>query len=321
MKSKAHIFLAVLALLAVVYVLDGVDIPAQSRVMRELTNAGHAPLFGVLSIAMLILSRSILVKIKKPVQHYVIAGVASLLIGVATEVGQILTPRDASLLDMLYNTVGIVSFLACWVTFDGKMRGYVVLESPTKRNLIRLTSILIFATAFLSFGTVALAHAHRRAQFPMICDFDSVWDKSFVLGSHAVIEFQAPPDKWSSNLSNGVCFWKTEPDQLSAVTIQYPYPIWTGYGSLVIEIFSQLSSQTTVSLRVNDVRHNFELSDRYNTELVVTPGPNRFSIPIADIENAPTDRLMDLTSIASIIIFAPPSRSSQTLFLDNIGLE
>ncbi|MGB5137930.1 MAG: hypothetical protein WBP29_05310, partial [Candidatus Zixiibacteriota bacterium] len=60
MRRKLPFILSIIVLIGVVYVLDGINIPTQSRLWREVTNAGHAPLFGVLSIAMLVFANSLM---------------------------------------------------------------------------------------------------------------------------------------------------------------------------------------------------------------------------------------------------------------------
>jgi hypothetical protein len=270
---------------------------------------------------MLVLSRALLPRVPCPILHYVLSGCASAVVGGGTEFIQYFTPREASLLDMLYNVIGIVSFLGCAVTFDLALRHHAPLRTLFRRNLLRLACLIVFATAFLSFGTVALAHAHREAQFPVICDFETIWDRSFIISSGGKIEFTPPPSAWSANHSHGVCCWSVKKGQGAAITVQYPYPVWSGYRNFLIDIFSAQVTENKVFLRINDIRHNFKYSDRFNTTLLIQPGPNHFTIPLTEVETAPAGRVMDMTGIANIIIFVDSGTPELTLFLDNIRLE
>lgn len=301
--------------------MDGVNLPAQSRLWREFTNAGHAPLFGVLSVAVLVLSRSWITRWRRPIHHYYFSAVATSLTGLFTEVVQYFTPRDASGLDMIYNLAGILSFLLIAATFDKNLRSVTLFRMTRSRVVARLVAVVLFSTAFISFSTIALAHAHRKVQFPVILDFESWLDKSFLLTSYAQIDFVSPPPEWTTNLSSRVAKWTITPDRLSAVTVQYPNPIWTGYKYLYLEIFSTLAQPVPITLRVNDVQHNFDSADRFNTTVEIQPGANLLTIPLTDIENAPHGRKMDMSSIASIILFTSISTDKQMLFLDNIQLK
>ena len=320
MKSKAGVVLSIAVLVGVVYILDGVNLPAQSRLWREFTNAGHAPLFGVLSIAMLALSRSWLPRQTAPFFHYCAATCVSVFIGAVTEFVQTFTPRDASVLDLIYNIIGITSFLACAATFDVDFREWLVLRSRAGRNLVRVMAVLLFSIAFIPFVTIVLAHVHRKAQFPVIIDFESILDRSFLATSEADLDLVEPPPQWSEDSSAHVGKWNMAPGHLSAVTVQYPYPTWEGFELLQIDLFSTLQEPLSVTLRVDDVQHNFEFNDRFNAELTINPGLNHVKIPLADIKNAPLGRQMDMSSIASIILFAPASEERRFLYLDNIAL-
>ncbi|MGB5106385.1 MAG: VanZ family protein [Candidatus Zixiibacteriota bacterium] len=321
MRRKLPFILSIIVLIGVVYVLDGINIPTQSRLWREVTNAGHAPLFGVLSIAMLVFANSLMRRSTEPFHYYLAAGIVSSFLGALTEFIQYFTPRDASVLDMIYNELGITAFLLLAATFDSRMQKYPSFRNFAGRNVIRATALIILAGAFISFATIALAHAHRKVQFPVICDFDSYLDRNFVVGANARIEFVDPPISWAGNKSPGAAKWSSDGKRLSAFTIQYPYPIWTGYQKFSLEIFSEAEKELLVFLRINDVSHNFEFDDRYNKELTIAPGVNRFVIPILEIEETPGGRQMDLTSIASIILFTSGGQEPHAIFVDNIRLE
>lgn len=321
MPNRRSVILSVLVLIVGVYVLDGVNLPAQSRLWREFTNAGHAPLFGVLSIAVLVLSRTWITRLKLPIHHYYLSATATSVTGFLTEVVQYFTPRDASALDMVYNLIGIFSFLLIAASFDKNLWAVPLFRVSRSRAVVRLLAVILFSTAFISFGTIAMAHAHRKVQFPVILDFESWLDKSFLETSFARVDFVSPPEEWASNMSSRVAKWTITPNRLSTVTIQYPNPIWTGYNNLYLEIFSTLAQPMPITLRVNDVQHNFELTDRFNTTIEIQPGANPVTIPLSQIESAPQGRKMDMSSIANIILFTSVTAKGQTLFIDNIQLE
>lgn len=321
MQSRTATLLAILALLTGVYLLDGIELPVQSRLGREFTNAGHAPLFGVLSIAVLILSKAWIARWRRPISYYLFAGTITAVLGFATELVQYFTPRDASALDMVYNLAGIVSFLLIAATFDQGLRNLAPFRRLSNRNLTRLGSIAILSSAFIVFAVIALSHARRRAQFPVLLDFESFLDKSFLETSNSEMEFVEAPQPWRDITGSRVCQWIIQPGSLSSITVKYPSPVWVGYKHLEFEIYSEMTEPLDVSLRINDVQHNFDYQDRYNTVIVVQPGLNTISIPLFDVENAPRDRKMDMTSIANIILFTSVKDNHKVLYIDNLLLK
>jgi hypothetical protein len=105
------------------------------------------------------------------------------------------------------------------------------------------------------------------------------------------------------------------------LTIVEPYPDWSLYENLIIEIYSENTRTFDLVLRVHDESHNNIYSDRYNKVLKIKTGKNGFHIPLRDIESAPADRKMDMGRISELVLFASKPAKALDFVLGEIRLE
>ncbi len=313
--------MALVALLAAVYALDGIALPEQTRVWREFTNAGHAPLFGVIAIAILVLAKALFRGKRKPITCYSISFFLSVLLGLLTELGQVIGPRDASLMDFANDVIGAAAFLGIAHTFDPAFAGGGWFSRPWLKLSLRLGLISLFLTAYVPFAIVSLAHMHRRTQFPVVLDFESCLDRQFASCKNAAFDIVQTPTVWPENASARVGTITFLPQETSNFAVEYPFPRWRGYHRLSLEIYSTADCERKINLRIDDFQHNLEDWDRYGTVLKLHPGANVISIPLAEVENAPATRKMDMESIANIILFTSRLEIPFAIYLDNLRLE
>jgi hypothetical protein len=62
-------------------------------------------------------------------------------------------------------------------------------------------------------------------------------------------------------------------------------------------------------------------TDRYNRELLIHPGYNEIRIPLEEIEDAPANRQLDLSSIHIIHLFIIEPQQPMILYIDDLSLE
>jgi hypothetical protein len=60
--------------------------------------------------------------------------------------------------------------------------------------------------------------------------------------------------------------------------------------------------------------------DRFNRPLQVSPGWNRFSIPLEEIQAAPKGREMDLSEVVTLQWFAVGLQAPRMIYLDRVEL-
>jgi len=76
-----------------------------------------------------------------------------------------------------------------------------------------------------------------------------------------------------------------------------------------------------LNIRINDVQHTQEYSDRFNRCFTVHPGINKIIIPLDNVINAPLGRKMDMNHIQTICVFARNVTDEFVAWFDDFILE
>ena len=98
---------------------------------------------------------------------------------------------------------------------------------------------------------------------------------------------------------------------------------WSNYQNLALTLSNPEQTPLAMVLRINDRTHKRSgnaYEDRFNTRLVVAPGVNSFTVSLADVQQAPATRLMDMTDIHRLIIFASNQPTATTVYLLELSL-
>ena len=94
-----------------------------------------------------------------------------------------------------------------------------------------------------------------------------------------------------------------------------------GYSYFKLDIFSELPTTQLVTIRIDDLHHNNEYTDRFNKSVTIAPGLNHIQIPIDDIRLALVGREMDLSAMKAVLLFAVNPPEEFMLYVDSIRLE
>jgi len=285
---------------------------------EKVFNAGHAPLFGLMSLV--VLGVSLTLRPSPPalhVRHYVFAFGVSLLAGVVTEVfqwiGQI---RFGELGDVLVNGVGSSAFLAVAATFDPEMvRLY---RLPRHRLAVLAVSAIVMGIVFVPVPIAVAAEKVRDAAFPRLNGFETYWDLHFLRTTpYTEIRLAPAPDGRDAPLTE-VTF---HPARAAIVVLRDPYPDWTGYDRLVLELYSPSTHAVVLGMKIDDLDDAHMVRAVFSREFVVQPGDNRIAVPLSEIRDAPRDREMDLTHITGLALYTLDAERSFSLYLDELRLE
>ncbi|WP_097461221.1 VanZ family protein [Mangrovitalea sediminis] len=99
---------------------------------------------------------------------------------------------------------------------------------------------------------------------------------------------------------------------------------WSAYRFLVVVLDNPEKRPLRLTLRVNDAKHDEDgqaYNDRFNLQLTVKPGLNRFNIPLRAIEEAPLGRQMNMHHITRLGIFASNLHRTRSFFLLGLHLQ
>ena len=103
-----------------------------------------------------------------------------------------------------------------------------------------------------------------------------------------------------------------------------PEPDWRSYSVLKIGLVNPGDTALRLVVRVHDAHHDQRHEDRFNRAFTLEGRSQRvLEIPLADIENAPRDRRLDLSQVAAIGIFegSRPAPVGAVFYLTRIWLE
>jgi hypothetical protein len=276
---------------------------------RTIENAGHMPLFFLITLAVLYVLRDS-APFKSGQRHlawlYVAGALAGIGAGFLSEVIQRPLKRDASWEDVFADAVGAVCALAVYALFDRAAR-----LRPWQRGAAGLL-VVVCATIFLMpVVNMVRAYAHRNAQFPVLADFHSPvelsWTVSF--GVRREIVDDALQVNFVADVYPGLSFHE-------------PVADWSAYKTLLIDLANPDTQPLSLGVRVHEIGHGREYADRYNRRFDISPGQRQvLRIALEDIRNGPRTGPMDLQRVSDITLFRAMDSGSQQMRLYGMRLE
>ena len=308
-----------LAAFVVVVLLHLVPLPSGSALGRAAQDAAHAPLFGVFAIVVLLWFCTVSPwAAGSRLRLYAAALAAAALTSVAAELAQSRASRDADLWDVVRSVLGAGGALLAAMAFD---TGLPRLSSRSVRAvLLCAAAISMLAPAVPALG-LAVAARQRRAAFPRLCDFESSWERRFLVTQDAELRLTVCPRDWAGSALGRVAQVTFHPANYPGIILRGPFPDWTGYDRLAFEVYSGMDSAVDLELRIHDVGHDESFTDRFNRTLRIAPGANRVAIALAEVRAAPAGRSLDMGHIAALVLFVDHLKKPCTLYLDAFRLE
>jgi VanZ family protein len=300
-----HKTLALAAIAACLALLHFLELPADTRFLRELVSTGHTLVFGLIALLVLALHQS------RDSKAYLGAFIFTLTLGVISEFLQIFSLRDASLGDLVRDAIGAALFLslaALWHRKNRRARSFVALGA---------VAVLSLSAGIAPLVLLARDYAGRDAAFPELCCFTGEWEQHFVQTDSVEVQRAAPPSR------EGEAGWmrlRFFPAKWPGVTIDEPYPDWSDYEALSFKIYSANPVSLALVLRVEDSDHNGDYYDRFNCNLNIGPGLNSFQLPISEIVDAPSNRPMSFRHMRRVLLFAAEPPRSFALYWNGFRL-
>ena len=322
-RNPYSAFALVLLLFGVLSLLL-IPVPSHTFLWKAVNNFSHVPLFGVVAILLLWLSRILIIPPGRPaIRHYVIAMLGVLVLALLTEVLQSLSAtRHPEMSDVVHDLVGAMCGLGLFFTYDQQVLGKWAQWGQFPRNAVmRVGVVLVLGLTLLPLMGWTYAYWDRASRFPSILQFASDWEMKFVKASDSELQVVVPPVRWNKSPEDKVGRVVFHPKMYPGIRLDEPYPDWRRFSHFQLDIFSELTSLQSIVIRIDDFHHNNEYSDRFNKAVTISPGLNHIQIPIDDIRLAPVGREMDLSAMKAVLLFAVSPREEFTLYLDNIRLE
>ena len=238
-----------------------------------------------------------------------LATLAVLLVGLGIELLQYGTSRQMDGQDLFRNLLGL------WI---------ILLISPgatdPSRSGLGTWSLRIAIAALLVAETGATAavalQQYRVSQLlPELYDFSQSDPSPFWNGAIAAADVAGPQNGLRLSLSTA---------RYSGATLHNFPGDWQGYGQLVISLDNPQDQPVPITLRINDIQHDQgdnDYSDRFNTRLTLSPGPNTFQLDLDRIRNAPATRTMNMREVRRLKLFTTGLPAPKTVYLRDLRLK
>lgn len=309
--------LALGGILLLLWVLWSGRPPRPTILWHEVYNLGHIPLFGLIALLALAASRALMpVLDSRPFSHYLVAFVSVAVISLVTELVQLGVPgRSAEVQDAVHNLIGAICFLAIRAAFDPRYR-----PQPNRALLVGAALFALFVSGW-DLIELGWHYGMRAAAFPVVVDFGSRWQEPFLSMPRASLTMVPAPEGWRDKAGQRVAEIRFPHERWPGVTVREPYPDWTAYQSLRVQVFSPEDQPVPLTFQIEDATHNQQYGDRFNRTINIVPGLNDLTISLEDVRKAPAGRELDLSSVAQIILLTNRPEQPFRLYVSDIRLE
>jgi hypothetical protein len=293
-----RVYTGALLLCVVILLLFPFDYEERGRLVRAVSDAAHAPLMFLVTLALCRLYGRRAVKITIPLL---------LLAMVAIELLQPLAGRSLSFADTLYGLAGIAGGLL--VLLRGTMGCQLI---PIGLGCVLVVAVVCYPVR------VALDKWRMQQQFPLLCGFETEQEMT----------------RWTAS----GCSWRrvvrdTGGGCGEAVVDEDPQTDWPGVfmtdlpsdwqeaNALSFDLFVGPENQGGFELRVDDQPENPPYAQRFQVTLDLKPGWNHVTIPAEFMRETPSGRLLDLSRIHTFGIFMTRAEPYAYFRLDHVKLE
>lgn len=310
-----------LLMAAVLAVLALVPIPTRTLLQSTLLDAAHVPAYGLFAwITLWRARRAPRWSRSGRRRPYLVALLLTVAVGTLTELSQVLDRRDASVADGARNLAGAGAALLLALALESWPR-LTARRRRLARGVLATTAAALLLLSLRPVATVVRCYRQRQASFPQLCDFHARWQQAFLGLEHAAVRSVDAPASWQAHRGQRVARISMWAGATPALILREVQPDWTGYDRLVFEVFADSLRPHEVELRIDDIHHDNQYSDRFNRTLFIRPGATRFEIPLGDVEQAPRTRKLDLRHVRSLTLFLQQPARTYALHLDAFRLE
>jgi hypothetical protein len=301
--SRRLLFLIVFLFVAAGLLFVPLPIPP-TYAGRTIENAGHTPLFMFVTFGVLFYLRNDLKLSGAPLYAWgFLVGLGS---GFLSEVIQKPLRRDASWEDVWSDCIGVILAIALFAVFDRQAR----LSRSVRFSAAAV--VLTCAAIYLApLVTMTRAYLHRNGQFPVIADFRSSAELSWIVGYGI-----------NRSIVRDALDIEFHADEFPGVSLYEPVPDWSAFKTLALDLENPDADPLMVVVRVHDRGHGRYFNDRYNRAFDLAPQERRtLRIPLDEIRRGPKQRLMNMRQISDITVFRGTRSGSQHLRLYSVRLE
>lgn len=160
--------------------------------------------------------------------------------------------------------------------------------------------------------------AISRHQFPLLSGFETPFEiERWEGGDRLSVEPVSPIS------TDRLLKLTLTTDEYSGTELKYFDGNWANARQLKVNFYNPGTTPLPITCRIHDLQHsdgNEEYEDRFNRGLFLTPGWNPVEIDLDEVKHSPSDRVMDMSRIRSVIFFAVSLPESRIVYLDDVRL-
>ncbi len=287
-----------------------VDFPENNnnQVFKEFWETGHIVLFALLVFLLFQFDH---LRTQSPLNRFLITSFFCLIIGLATELLQLLFARSFELKDIFHDLIG----------------GYIglilaQLKTEKKRSNIIANTLMLSALSLVGGYSLIIATINQwyiEQSFPILSNFESPLELSRWESIEAEISLSKLHKK-QGKYSMKVDFL---PGNAPRAQLFNFVSDWSGHQFLKFSIYNNALKPEKVSINIYDHQYRdtgYQYSDRFVLNATIKKGWNEFSIPIKNIRKAPALRDMRIESVLSFGIWMRHLKKPVSLYVDDIRL-
>lgn len=309
--ATAILTLAVLGAIMLAHVLS----PAvESKLIDNFTNSLHGPGFAAVAVFAL----AVLRLYRRSPSNYLHAAVAAMAIGVMSEAVQIPGPRDASLIDLVMDALGIVAGLGIFARFDPQVQTRLGDASLLGLGAITILAMLLTVVPTVLYGYAAFS---QYRAMPSVLSFEKTWERAvFSQSWNRRPELVAAQPGWPG--ADGTIARAVEVGRYGVLIRVRPYPDWSEYSTLSFVAASGDTNTQEIILTIRELPRPDGHGGPATQKLIrIAPQPTRYQISLGEIASSSKGGELNLSRVSSITMNASNPGSNTTLLLDDFRLE
>lgn len=274
------------------------------REISAMSDLAHLPIFALLAF----LAFQFLVYLGRSSNgtSALIAWAIAVGFGVAVEIEQHFVGRTFSLEDILADGIGAAVGVLLVILVQPR-------PSRSRRSLIVVVAGLMLV-GVMPATLVLVDTLLQRREFPVIDSFEHPLEMSRWQGWWSRLhrnEGHATDGRWSLRVD-------FVPGAYPGIRTAGLRPNWSDHRELVFDVELDEGPPLEIAVLVEDRSSEKTSKDRFERRVRLEPGRQEIVIPLADIEQGPASRRLDLQRISSLQIFTINLDRPRTLFLDHI---
>lgn len=177
------------------------------------------------------------------------------------------------------------------------------------------TGLLIQQVSVIGFA--AYTEYTLATQMPLLSSLEEMYEEQW---------WEGPTEPSQKYVSHGDYSLKLTlaPSGYSGASLTTLQNNWTGYDTLIFDVYNPQLTPIKLTLRISDRQHEIRtgaFSDRFHQPFVAEHGWNQVEVQLNRVKQGPAEREMDMSELAQLEIFSTGGlKNERVVYLDNFRL-